>query len=394
MLSVTPKVRDFGFHVNTVSEQIHEGRSEILGHLFFDKVSGYQQWRLRQDVGDRYSRLRRRASFACPKCRARRFIRKGCRHRVYLSTVGKTRLPIVQVQCRSCGARFCPYKDRIGLAFGERISYGLRDRQLSITCQVPYQRAQDFVGLCLGVSCSPKRIRQDLDREAQQIRQSDTEAVGQVVYQDATKVKAGPKQRGVPIHVAITAKPAPKKGNRKRMSKQLLFLRTADPDAIKERLSALQAKGIVHDGELNLSACAPRLQRCLWHLPHQLDHMLWLDGLPCKQRRPYVKELIATLHKSQNTNTMTRRYRQLLNKLQRQNFTNSLTHLQGAEPELTTSRKARFHYHTTSPVEREMREINRRADIGARWSITGVENLLLVKTWYRLNQPKKQKGHE
>lgn len=31
---------------------------------------------------------------------------------------------------------------------------------------------------------------------------------------------------------------------------------------------------------------------------------------------------------------------------------------------------------TTSPVEREMREINRRTDNGARWSVPGVRNLI------------------
>ena len=49
--------------------------------------------------------------------------------------------------------------------------------------------------------------------------------------------------------------------------------------------------------------------------------------------------------------------------------------------ELTIARENGFPYPTTSPVEREMREINRRADVGARWSVPGIENLLLIKTY-------------
>jgi hypothetical protein len=394
MLSVPSKVSDFGFHVNTISEQLHEGRSPLLGCLFFEKVFVYQQRRLRRDLGNRYSRLRRRASFTCPKCRARSFIRKGHRHRIYLSVLGKTRLPIVQVQCRSCGARFCPYKDRIGLGFDERISYGLRSRQLSLTCQVPYQKARSFVGQCLGVSCSPKRIRHDLDRVAQQIRQSRTQAVGKVVYQDATKVKAGPKQRGVPIHVAITAEPNGKRWGRNQMRKRLCFLRVAPASDIKTSLRSLKAKGIVHDGEMNLSGCAKAVQRGLWHLAHQLKHYLWLDGMSSEHKGPYIKELISVLYDSKTPGTLDTDYRQFVEKLKAEGLTNSFTHLQGAQRELSVSRKHHFDYHTTAPVEREMREINRRADIGTRWSVQGIENLLLVKTWYRLNQPKKQKGHE
>jgi transposase-like protein len=271
--------------------------------------------------------------------------------------------------------------------FGERISSGLRDRQLSMTCHVPYQRARNFVHQCLGVSCSPKRIRKDLDTTAQQIRQLPTKAVGKVVYQDATKVKAGPKQRGVSIHMAITAEPNGQRWGRNQMRKRLLFLKTGDGRSIKESLKSLGAGGIIHDGEMDLSGCAKRLQRGLWHLPHQLQHFLWMDGVAWEQRKPSVKELIHVLYKSSTPSKMENRYRQFINKLKCQGLTNSFTHLQRAEQELSTSRRHHFDYHTTAPAEREMREINRRADIGVRWSIPGIENLLLVKTWYRLNKP-------
>jgi len=257
-----------------------------------------------------------------------------------------------------------------------------------MTCHVPYQRARGFVQQCLGVSCSPKRIRQDLDRTARQIRQVRTKAVGKVVYQDATKVKAGPKQRGAPIHVAITAEPDGQRWGRNQMRKRLCFLRVAPASNIKVSLRSLKAKGIVHDGEMNLSGCAKGVQRGLWHLVHQLKHYLWLDGISSRQNVPYVKELIGVLYDSKTPGTLHTRYRQFTEKLKAENLINSFTHLKGAQGELSVSRKHHFDYHTTAPVEREMREINRRADIGARWSIPGIENLLLVKTWCRLNQPK------
>jgi hypothetical protein len=40
---------------------------------------------------------------------------------------------------------------------------------------------------------------------------------------------------------------------------------------------------------------------------------------------------------------------------------------------------------TTSVIEREMREINRRADVGARWSISGVDYLLRLRHSQRIN---------
>jgi len=227
-----------------------------------------------------------------------------------------------------------------------------------------------------------------LDREAQQIRRQPIEAAGQIVYQDATKVKAGSKQRGVSIHVAITAEPNGQLWGRNQMRKRLLFLKTGKAETIKDSLTSLGAQGIVHDGEMDLSGCAPKLQRGLWHLPHQLKHFLWKDGVAYQQRYPTIKELIGVLYKSSTPGKMENRYGKFINKLKDQGLINSFTHLQRAENELSTSWRHHFDYHTTAPAEREMREINRRADIGVRWSVPGVENLLLVKTWYRLNQPK------
>jgi hypothetical protein len=36
-------------------------------------------------------------------------------------------------------------------------------------------------------------------------------------------------------------------------------------------------------------------------------------------------------------------------------------------------------------IEREMREINRRSDVGARWSIPGVDHLLRLRHSKRIN---------
>jgi len=41
---------------------------------------------------------------------------------------------------------------------------------------------------------------------------------------------------------------------------------------------------------------------------------------------------------------------------------------------------------STSPLERQMREINRRTDVGARWTVPGVENLIGLD-WVRRFDP-------
>ncbi len=84
---------------------------------------------------------------------------------------------------------------------------------------------------------------------------------------------------------------------------------------------------------------------------------------------------------------MKEQYQNFLEKLKTNRLFDSFEHLKHARDEIATSRENGFDYHTTSPVEREMREINRRADIDVRWSVAGIENLLLVKTCLAIKKP-------
>lgn len=387
MLSTTQKVTGKTIHVNTFCEEIHKNRFSVLNTTLYDIVLSHQQSKLEKDLGPRYSRTKAIASFACPDCRGRQFIRKGKRVRIYLSVLGRSIIPILQVQCCFCRRRFCPYKDDMGLLFTERISQALKQRQLELTCHLSYKKARRFIRSCLGISPSPMTIRKEFDRQADEIRNQPVSASDEVIYDDSTKVKAGSKQRGVSIHLAVTAKPGKMIGKRHTMRKRLLYLKTGNAKTIKETLKSLNAKGIVHDGDMDLTGCAPLIQRCLWHLVHQLKHFLWLDGMPHQQKEPYVKELIDILFGNHTTKTMKNRYRNFLDMLRANHLINSFGHLQNAENELDISRNNGFYYHTTSPVEREMREINRRADVGVRWSVSGIENLLLVKTYLAMNKP-------
>ena len=375
------KISETIFNVNDLSEEIHHNRDLILGDIFREAVLSHQEALLKQDLGDRYQRKRIEAGFACPDCGCRKFTRKGKRQRVYKCVIGKIKVFLLQVKCSSCEHRFCPYKDLVGLAFSERISKGLIERQMDLTCHIPYGKAQNFIRLCLDTAVSPVTVRKSIDRKADQIRSQPVTAKDRVVFEDSTKVKAGDKDRGESIHLAIAAKPYYTLNGRPRMWKRFLFLKTGKADSIKETLKSLNAKAIVHDGDMDLTGCAPLIQRCLWHLPRQLKHFLWMDGLDFEARKPYVKELIEVLYHSPSVQAMKQGYRKVINRLKKNNLDHSAVHLTNAFNEITVARQNKLPYPTTSPVEREMREINRRADVGVRWSVEGVENLLLVKTY-------------
>lgn len=387
MLSVPDNVAEKDFHVNTLTQLIHEKRHIVLSVLVWQIVLSQQKTWLHQDLGPRFTRQRRQARFKCPKCKGRCHTRKGTRERAYSCLIGKLRLPVVQVRCLECRCRFCPYKDQIGLCFTDRISQSLVDKQLSLTCELPYWKARHFVQELLSVAVSQGRIRKQIDLEAESIESLDITAENQIAYIDSTKVPAGSKTRGETIHFAVTATPG-KRGKRPVMNKRFLFLAAGNADAVRERTEALKLRGLVHDGDVDFTGCAQHIQRCLWHLPHQLKHFLWDDGVPHEDRLSWVDELIRILFGNRNSEEMMQQYTAFTDRLGQAGLPKSFKHLKNAEKELIVSRENDFPYHTTAPIEREMREINRRAEIGVRWSTRGVQNLLRVKMFRRLkNRP-------
>ena len=91
-------------------------------------------------------------------------------------------------------------------------------------------------------------------------------------------------------------------------------------DTIKELLKSLKVKGIVHNGDMDLTGCAPLIDRCLWYLPRQMSHFQWADGLNIDARKPYVKELIDALYHSESFYAMKQSYSNIINLLQEKNF--------------------------------------------------------------------------
>lgn len=385
MLSMLDNVTEKDFHVNTLTGFVHENRQVVLSVIVYDFVLSHQEEWLERDIGPRYTRRRHQAPFCCPKCRRCCFTRKGSRKRVYKNLIGKLLLPVLQVRCSGCSCRFCPYKDRIGLSFTERISSSLLDKQLSLTCELPYWKARRFVENFLSIAVSPGTVRKQIDKESESIEALDITARNQIACIDSTKVPAGSKQKGETIHLAVFARPG-KRGRRPASHKRLLFLTVGDAEEVRKRTRALKLRGLVHDGDMDFSGCATLVQRCLWHLPHQLKYFLWQDGVPHKARLPWVKKLIGILFGSLNTQEMRQRYANFMDQLGEAGCFQACEHLKNAEKELTVSRENNFFYHTTAPIEREMREINRRAEIGVRWSTKGVQNLLRVKMYRRLNK--------
>jgi len=139
------------------------------------------------------------------------------------------------------------------------------------------------------------------------------------------------------------------------------------------------------------------IQRCLWHIPHQFKHYLWMDKI--KRKTPlwltimarcleFVSlpknvvddpKIIAIMLKDKE-----KEYEALVKLLEDNNCSACLSHLQNAYPNMFTNFRKGWEGKTTSLIERVMRTINLRVNVG-KWSSKGVLNAVKIRLAHYYN---------
>lgn len=331
---------------------------------------------------------RSRQQLFCPSCGVNEHTRKGWRPRVLQSSHGRLVLLVLQAKCKCCGRAFRPFTTALGLPFSRRCTDELLEKAVFLGIQVPFQRSSNILKTLTAGSLSAEGIRQKIAAKAKTVVLRE-DVSDKTVLTDSTKVKAGIKERGASVQMAITAEPGPMVAGRPTIRKELVHFHVGDVEPLRDHLEAIRPKRIVHDGDTDFSECADRVQRCRWHLVYQLKHYLWQDDIPHEDRGIYQSRLKDILFGEWST--APRMLGTFIKELEGAGCTTSAEHLRNARSEAFTYRAdGNFTYATTTPIEREMREINRRADVGVRWSERGVENVLKVLFHYRLNESQAQ----
>lgn len=162
------------------------------------------------------------------------------------------------------------------------------------------------------------------------------------------------------------------------------FLLVTDGDA--SILKALQGKVMV------------KFQRCLWHIPHQMKYYLWKDGVKRKSEEWFYilaellsicsvkavqdnerKEIIEKVAASKE-----KQLEELITYCQDRTWQTCVSYLSNAKPDMFTSLKNRLGGKTTSKVERVMKTINYRINVG-KWSPEGALNANKIRLAYYYN---------
>lgn len=343
------------------------------------------------------------APWACTGCGScLGFRRRGFRPkpRRVMATCGKVSFRNRQLECTSCGRRFAPAAQLLGLGAHQRRTDGLSELAASLAVEVAYAKAARLLAELAGPSVSARSIRRDVIAMAPERIGPEVSDVP-VLLLDGTGERAGPNKGGVGLHLAIGLVARRRVGKRVKVEARLLAATLDEPwSVVFDLLDGVEPGLIVVDGEEELSALAderfghvPR-QRCLWHLAvgtfKAARYRDKTSKIVAEDLRRRLEGVLLAAYRDRDHDTASKAFEGLIGHAEAVGASAAASHLRSARAEVFTflvhpdagrlvfGHKGRPEL-GTGVLERVMREMNRRTDVGVRWSIEGVRAILMVK---------------
>jgi hypothetical protein len=377
------KIEDSSFTINDLLT-ILPGVGRSLGEEYARQILARFQDRAVDEI------MAGRAELVCQRCGVvhrgpSTLLRRGSRSRKLKTTSGVLDFALKQLTCRDCGRTWSPFAGLLGLLPRQRVSEELERRLVECVTELSYQKTCSLAEAWLGASVSPKTLHGFVQQRGERVRFTPKEAV-KAVLADGTKVPAGCSERGTEVRFSFQILGRHKEHGRNRVEKRIAGWGIGPGSWSKALPPGIATEVIVTDREKGLPELLARRhpevrhQHCEWHLGHTLDHLLYLDGVKVEARRDHVTELGRIVW----GDTVDRRIAYTTFCAELAQYRQAHTMLSDALPNVLFAVPSAER--TTSVIEREMREINRRTDVGVRWSVPGVANLLRLRQARRINK--------
>jgi hypothetical protein len=138
------------------------------------------------------------------------------------------------------------------------------------------------------------------------------------------------------------------------------------------------------------------IQRCLWHIPHQAKYTMWQDKIPRKSEDwlnilGKLYNIIAISYIGEDESVIAKiieEKNKLMDELIKfcldKEYMKTYQYLLNAKPDMFNALENKYYCKTTSLVERVMKTVNARIDVG-KWGTSGALNVLKVRLAYYYN---------
>jgi hypothetical protein len=311
-------------------------------------------------------------------------LRRGSRRRAVRTSLGRMEFALRQVTCADCRRTWSPFGELLGLAPRQRVLEELLKRLVDWVTELSYEKTTRLAGEWLGSTVGPRTLHAEVQHRGAAV-EFTAEAPVATMVADGTKVPAGPRPLGEDLSLAFQLQERRTENGRTFVSKRVIGVGAGLGHWEETLATAEEPDLLVTDGETGLRELVgwyferTRHQLCEWHVAYSTAHMLGLDGMAVVERKKLSRKLNGIL--SRGGERARRQYRAFSDRLG--DYPRAQGLLNRAERHILYTPPSRER--TTSVMEREMREINRRTDVGARWSVAGITNLTRLRLAKRHN---------
>lgn len=380
------KVELEGLTINSLAEWVFAKRAELTSMLLKPLVAQAQkQWLERVEAGE--------AELVCTGCGVLHrggggWVHRGSRRRDVKTSSGEVGLDLLQITCRDCGKTRAPCSDGLGLQPRRSCTPELKRKLVERVFNTSYRKSVETARDCMGVGLAPSTVHGFVQETAGRLKLTP-HPESDVIIADGTPVRAGNRKR------------SGKRVDHEEMRLAFQLLGRSDEESSRPkahlRLIGLdlglktwpvvlpgdtRTRLVVTDAEPALLARVrdfypeARHQICEWHIAHAADWPLRKDGVGLKMRRKLKDELHSIIWAPGRSQA---ERRALYN-----GFIDRLSFSPSAQFQLRQAAGYILYdepspERTTSLIERQMREVDRRAVIGVRWSVPGIRNLMLLR---------------
>ncbi len=342
--------------------------------------------------------------FRCDKCSNSKYFIWKTRHgkaTTLLTIFGRVTLNQLQVQCKQCGHKMYLIRKLLDVVPRKRIPFETV-RKLGLLGALTSFRVASKITSMFGWKLDKMTIWRSVQKVARTIDfdlDPEESASGEA---DGTGIPIrGIKKRGKELKVLIQHK---KKGGVRIAGLAIGNYNGGWDKLFKPLLNTLERFKqflLITDGETSiLEGLKTKIiilyQRCLWHIPYQFKYCLWKDKVTKKTDewlyafskllnicsiRSLVKDTEVT---DEMLKLKMKDYDGLIAYCIRHGWEHCVVYLQNARDDLFTSVMNRLNGKTTSHVERVMRTVNMRINVG-KWSPQGALNAVKVRLAYYYN---------
>jgi hypothetical protein len=314
--------------------------------------------------------------------------------------MGKIQLAQLQVQCR-CGHKFFITRHILGIAKRKHISEAT-EKKLGLLGALTSFRVSATITSFFGIVMDKMRTWRAVQKIAKTITFNLDPDQKPEAEADGTGIPTvGVKKRGRELKVVVQRK----KSGGIRIAGLGIGKYDSGWAAIFAPMLPVIKKFkrflLVTDGDTSIFKALGNkakivLQRCLFHIPHQLKHCLWQDKV--KHKSPawlsamgHIHSICSARYLDGDEATVRQAVARRLNDLSvliircdNAGWKHCAAYLRNAEPDLFTAVLNRFSGRTTSLVERVMRTVNMRTNVG-KWSETGALNVNKIRLAHYYN---------